>query len=84
MGIDEDDEAPIQLQTSAGLFAAEMEAMGIGTDRPAVVRPCCEPLSGTLPNWLSCKALLKRRVAAVAPTWCPMQVYPLQWLRVAA
>ena len=39
VGIDEDDEAPIQLQTNAGLFAAEMEAMGIGTDRPAVVRP---------------------------------------------
>eukprot|EP00891_Asterochloris_glomerata_P005951 jgi/Astpho2/5951/Aster-x1316 len=37
VGIDEDDEAPIQLQTNAGLFAAEMEAMGIGTDRPAVI-----------------------------------------------
>ena len=36
-GVDEDEETPVQLQLDAGTFAAEMEAKGVGTDRPVVV-----------------------------------------------
>ena len=38
-GVDEDEETPVQLQTDSDAFAAEMEAKGVGTDRPVVVRP---------------------------------------------
>ena len=40
-GVDEDEETPVQLQTDPDTFAAEMEAKGVGTDRPVVV---CPPL----------------------------------------
>ena len=36
-GVDEDEEAPVQLQIDSDTFAAEMEAKGVGTDRPVVV-----------------------------------------------
>ena len=36
-GVDEDEETPVQLQTDSDTFAAEMEAKGVGTDRPVVV-----------------------------------------------
>lgn len=65
MGIDEDDEAPIQLQTNAGLFAAEMEAMGIGTDRPAVVRPA---VSHSVAH---CPGLVELQGLAKAQSGCP-------------
>lgn len=38
-GVDEDEETPVQLQTDPDTFAAEMEAKGVGTDRPVVVCP---------------------------------------------
>lgn len=38
-GVDEDQEIPVQLQLDPDTFAAEMEAKGVGTDRPVVVRP---------------------------------------------
>lgn len=38
-GVDEDQDIPVQLQTDSDTFAAEMEAKGVGTDRPVVVRP---------------------------------------------
>ncbi len=36
-GVDEDEETPVQLQIDSDTFAAEMEAKGVGTDRPVVV-----------------------------------------------
>lgn len=37
-GVDLDDsDTPVQLQTDSDIFAAEMQAKGIGTDRPIVV-----------------------------------------------
>ncbi|KAL3136963.1 hypothetical protein ABBQ32_006565 [Trebouxia sp. C0010 RCD-2024] len=36
-GVDEDQDIPVQLQTDSDTFAAEMEAKGVGTDRPVVV-----------------------------------------------
>ena len=36
-GVDGDEETPVQLQLDADIFAAELEAKGVGTDRPVVV-----------------------------------------------
>ncbi|DBB13749.1 TPA: hypothetical protein ACH3X3_000757 [Trebouxia sp. C0006] len=36
-GADEDEETPVQLQIDSDTFASEMEAKGVGTDRPVVV-----------------------------------------------
>ncbi|DBB04561.1 TPA: hypothetical protein ACH3X1_012641 [Trebouxia sp. C0004] len=36
-GVDEEEETPVQLQIDSDTFAAEMEAKGVGTDRPVVV-----------------------------------------------
>ena len=64
VGIDEDDEAPIQLQTNARLFAAEMEALGIGTDRPAVV---CSAVSRSVAR---CEGLAELQGLAKAHSGC--------------
>ena len=37
-GVDQDaSDTPVQLQTDSSIFAAEMQAKGISTDRPVVV-----------------------------------------------
>ena len=66
-GVDEDEETPVQLQLDAGTFAAEMEAKGVGTDRPVVVK--C-PIS-VLPthqktnNWNLARIPQKNHLAAL-------------------
>jgi 3-mercaptopyruvate sulfurtransferase SseA len=37
-GIDQESNVPVQLQMDSDAFAAAMEAKGVGTDRPVVVR----------------------------------------------
>ena len=53
--MDEDEETPVQLQLHADTFAAEMEAKGVGTDRPVVVSFASTPCPHTLSHALSQK-----------------------------
>lgn len=47
-GVDEDEETPVQLQIDSDTFAAEMEAKGVGTDRPVVVSCASKSFHSTL------------------------------------
>ena len=65
-GINEDEETPVQLQTDADSFAAEMEAKGVGTDRPVVVRLCTSSSACArqhCPHSLSC-------TSCTSSAWC--------------
>ena len=52
-GADEDEETPVQLQIDSDTFAAEMEAKGVGTDRPVVVSCPSQSFSPTLTRTLT-------------------------------
>lgn len=62
-GIDHDaSDTPVQLQTDSAIFAAEMQAKGITTDRPVVV--CPQPVT-----------VLRRLLYCIVSTKTPIRSY---------